>query len=432
MKFSTSWLPEGQNASAEERATLCTLRIEVGNRNVSAYRDLVAKKYFSRIVLPAVHLAEGIASNWWRIFGSRDIPHRVLPWRMGFALPDLSFEFDGSTFAVSCESLETTNPALLFFDSANEWLSRAEAERVFMNFIDSVVDKLSEEGVKESELQSAWSRVLQSMQDGREQTFCEAAGALGVDPYAISDADANFIEESGELFAHEALLEFLAGVCADIPESPGERLKLLGWIRHLQPRYNSRLPELPAIIEQLSHVFTDGANPPTEVGSDVRPWTRGYRAARAFREAISLTGNQAVSVRKVAEKLGGAHFARTGGSPGRSTVYAVVDRQEDDIHVHLRDRGRQTWAKNAETFAFARAIGDAVLFPETPLSIINGLHRAERQAEGRAFAAEFVAPREIVLDMYQEGRDVDEIAGLLEVNPKVVDHQVENSAIGAV
>ena len=32
-----------------------------------------------------------------------------------------------------------------------------------------------------------------------------------------------------------------------------------------------------------------------------------------------------------------------------------------------------------------------------------------------------------VVGMHEEGRDVDEIAGLLQVNPKVVDHQIENS-----
>ncbi len=424
MRFLIRWLPHQHNASVEERATVCELRIEVSERNVCAYRDLDTNKYCKKVVLPAVHLAEGIASNWWKIFGGRDISHRILPWRTGFALPDLSFEFDGARFVVSCRPLETANPALLFFESANERLTRAEAERELRKFVDSVVSKLVKENVNESEVQSAWARIGRTMEDAHEQAFCEAAGALGIDPYAISNADASFIEQSAQLFAHEPLLEFLAGVCVHASCAPGDRVKLLDWIRRLEHRYSSRLPELSAIKEQVNRQFPVDTSPSTETGLGARPWIRGYQAASAFREAIGLTETQTVSVKKVASRLGGARFSRT---KAPSEVYAVVARQENDIHVHLRDRGNQMWAKNAETFAFARAIGDAVLSPETPLSIVNRLHKAERQAEGRAFAAEFVAPREVVLGMYQEGRDVDEIAGLLEVNPKIVDHHIENS-----
>lgn len=57
-----------------------------------------------------------------------------------------------------------------------------------------------------------WSHVSRSLDNPDERAFCEAAGALGVDPYGISEADATFIEQAAELFSGEALLKFLAGV----------------------------------------------------------------------------------------------------------------------------------------------------------------------------------------------------------------------------
>ena len=52
--------------------------------------------------------------------------------------------------------------------------------------------------------------------------------------------------------------------------------------------------------------------------------------------------------------------------------------------------------------------------------------RTQRQAAGRAFAAEFLAPVESVLDMVESGLDDDEIAGSFHVSPQVIARQIEN------
>ncbi|MCY3839358.1 MAG: ImmA/IrrE family metallo-endopeptidase [Gammaproteobacteria bacterium] len=119
--------------------------------------------------------------------------------------------------------------------------------------------------------------------------------------------------------------------------------------------------------------------------------------------------------------LGNGNFARKQGPQG---LFAVVAQEDEAVHLHLRKHG----ARHTEKFAFARALGDVVCFPGTPLSAINNLHKAERQAVGRAFAAEFLAPVEMVLEMCADGMDIDEIARRLDVSPMVVDHQVENHA----
>ena len=416
MKFSVEWKSRGRNANAEERATLCDLRIDVGNKNVSAFFDNDSREVFDVLILPAVHLAEGIASNWWLIFGGRDVVHRVLPWRTGYALPDISFECNGSTFAISCSQSECANPELQFLNGGMQLLQRREAENELGRFVDGVTRKLSDAGISESEVQLAWSRVEESRSNDDERAFCEAAGALGVDPYTISNADADFIESAGNLFRDEALVEFLAGIVATPGNTTSNRWQLVDWIAKLHPNHSNRLPYLRSIADQIRDVTLNNRHRP--------PWARGQSAARAFRNALDMNGTTAVSTGSIAKKLGGAKFRR---KQGPREIFAVVARENHDIHVHLRERGKAKWAKSVETFAFARALGDAVCFSETPLSMINDLHKAERQAVGRAFAAEFVAPAETVLGMREEGRDIDEIAGLLDVNPTVVNHHIENA-----
>lgn len=232
MRFSADWIADGENASAEERATLCALKILIGDleRNVAEVLDLDTRQVFDGIVLPAVHLAEGFASHWWQIFGGRDVTHKVLPWRTGFALPDLRFEFDGSTLHVSCEPSAMANPHLVFPHGGEEYVPGDDAEQVLSAFIDEVVARLLSRGVVDAPVAQMWGRVQASLADVDERCFCEAAGALGSDPYAISDADALLIQQAGTLFEGEALIEFLAGM-RDLPD--------------VAPR-NSRSPEQSA------------------------------------------------------------------------------------------------------------------------------------------------------------------------------------------
>ena len=58
--------------------------------------------------------------------------------------------------------------------------------------------------------------------------------------------------------------------------------------------------------------------------------------------------------------------------------------------------------------------------------MVNNLHHAERQATGRAFAGEFLAPIEHVVEMEEEGRDVEQISDEFDVSPWVIHDQIFN------
>ena len=428
MRFSVEWLPDGENANAEERATLCALQIVVANRTVSDFVQLGDNEFRDHLELPAVHLAEGIASSWWSIFGGRDVTHHVLSWRTGFALPTVCFEFDGSTMTVSCQASVYENPPLEFWKNGLEYLPRRQAEEALSTFVDQVVGKINADGPSDAvEVALAWRRVLESRASHEESVFCEAAGALGVDPYAIEETDADFIERAAEEFEGEALIEFMAGfnrARRPVPPrqegrrgGPGGRQETLDWIRCLgsRPGNRSLLRELPKVAAEIRHAT---AHDPMGYA-----WKRGCRAAKAFRDVMGLRGTTPLSIAELAQSLGCGRFERIYGPQG---LYAVVGQRDDGVRIHLRDRGRTRWARCAERFVFARAIGDAICFPDSTLSAINGLHQAERQAVGRAFADEMLAPVETVLDMDGSGLDADEIADVLDVGTTVVERQLDS------
>ena len=184
MEFLVEWVPESDNASAEERATLCNLRIAVGEVNACSHWDDRASYPFDYVTVPAVYLAEGVATDWWAIFGGRDIKHPIWRYRTGFILPCLSFSCDGPTFEVSGEQLVCENPGLRFWQVKSEVVSRDSAEKELSRFVERVIEKLNSDGIVDSEVSLRWARVSESRRDPDESAFCEAAGRLGRDPYS--------------------------------------------------------------------------------------------------------------------------------------------------------------------------------------------------------------------------------------------------------
>ena len=416
MRFSVDWIDGGMNRAAEERATVCDLGIYIGDQNACHFIDYVSNEEADSLVVPAVHVAEGIAANWWIIFGGRDRAHGIRRYRNGFALPDLFFRTDGATFEVTSKAFYSENPHLRFPFRGRETLPRVEAEMALSHFIDTVVDRLTAKRIGNSEVAECWSRIVESRSDPDEQAFCEAAGALGVDPYTISDHDARFIEDANSVFSEESLIEFLAGVRTE-NRSPA----VAEVVRRMEarPAAVANLPELGGIARQIEHVIRHDRR-------DL-PWEVGYRGARAVRQALGVTsGDRFASHVSVANRLGAVRFEPVQLIDG---VRALVSRADGETRIHLhnhRETGSADVAEAANNFAFARAVGDAACFRSAGRSVVNDLHYAERQATGRAFAAEFLAPVESVVAMWDEGCDMETIADEFSVSSFVIEKQIVN------
>ena len=65
VRFSTEWIEQGPNASAEERATLCRLSLYVSEENACRFFEATSNRTCDHVTVPAVHLAEGLATDWW-------------------------------------------------------------------------------------------------------------------------------------------------------------------------------------------------------------------------------------------------------------------------------------------------------------------------------------------------------------------------------
>ena len=411
MQFSIDWERGDQRSGDIDLLAVGALRLLVDSVNVCEFRETRGGGVRESLPVSVYPLAEGIAMDWWRLFGGRDVWRGLFEHRGGYAVPDIRWRFDGVDFEVKCWTRRYENPPAIFSNAAVERLGREDAERALGAFLTDVIGRLKECGVRDSGLQLQWRLLQKSRKDPEETAFCEAAGALGVDAYDISEADAAFIEKSSALFDGEALVEYLSGV-RDVPGSK----RSVGWIRELErrPRHKSRLPALEHPGAGASEACGDRAR-------GLKPWERGYRWARAIRRTIDASqGERFRTVTALTRRLGASGFASTPLAPG---VCGLVEAVEGETRIHLH----QLRNGAGRLFAFARAIGDAVANPPARRSAVNYLHDASRQACGRAFAAEFLAPIEEILSMRGDGRDTGAIADEFGVAPELVERQEENA-----
>lgn len=413
MRFSADWRNRAANAAPEERATVADLRIFLAEQNVTLH--MVDDRNVDHVTVALYTVADGLAHEWWRLFGGRDHEISLMALRSGFVLPDVRMSFDGAAFEVVAQQRVYANPSVRFWAGPSEVLTRERAEAALKGIVEQILERLQDGGVRETSAALRWARVLASRANPDEAAFCEAAGALGVDPYQIEDGDTQIIEGASDLFNGEPLAELLAGAA----HTNGGLL--LEWV-HVMERRRSGASHV-ADLAGYSQAAVAAAPPRV----DEESWALGYRRARAMRAALQLgQQDRFKSFRPLAEKLGAkSTFELARPVDG---IRALRTDKRDGVHIHMRSFGSSPTAPLAHLFNFARAVGDAACFPEESRAPVNELHSAYRQAAGRAFAAEFLAPIVEIKSMQHDRRDVDTIAAEFGVSTATIERQIENAA----
>ena len=413
VRNSVDWQDDAINAAPEERATVADLRLWLNDQNVCLH--LRGQDARDHVTIPLCSLAEGLALDWWTLFGARDHALSLIQYRSGFAVPDIRLTFDGAAFEIAAEQRIYTNPDVRFWAGSSEVMTRSDAEDQLSTFIEIVLDRLRSRGVTSSTAALRWARVKASREDPDEASFCEAAGALRLDPYQIDEAAAQAIEQGAELFEGEALTEFLAGA------GPANAPRLIEWATAVERR-----PRGQSVIEGLQqHAAAIAAATPEPVGEE--SWARGYRRARALRRDMGFDQTRRFSsFVQLSRAMGAtAHFA---DAPAAYGIHLLRSHAGDEAHLHMRPHGKSEEARASQMFAFARGVGDVICFPAPQRAPVNGLRSAFRQAAGRAFAAEFLAPVTEIMSMQHDGRDIIAIAEEFAVSTLVIERQIENAA----
>lgn len=410
MRYSADWHDDAQNGALEERATVADFRVWLNEQNVTLH--LRETESIDHVTVSLYGIVEGLVHDWWGLFGGRDQETSLRKYRNGFVVPDLRLQFDGAVFEMSAHQCVYRNPNVRFWAGSSEIMDRATAEARLDRLIENVLERLAASGLRDTSAALRWARVKASRADADEATFCESAGALGLDPYSLPNGDTAAIEEAAARFEGEPLAEFLAGAKGVNAQ------QLINWVDSVERRAPScaKVAELRAAVAEAV-----GRAPRRKLEES---WKLGYRRARALRATLNLkTVDRFQTYSSLAVKLGASHAFELAESI--DGLRALRSDHADGVRLHIRKAG-SSHAASTHLFSFTRAVGDVACFPEQTRAPVNELKAAYRQAAGRAFAAEFLAPIDEVRSMRAEGRDSISIANEFGVSVAVIEHQLEN------
>jgi hypothetical protein len=426
LRFDFDWLDPLGSRGPELRATWARLQINVGGEATTRVVDHATKSVRDSIYLPLYPLAEWFATNWWFLFGEFETPgryarpeyerrHDLRFAQEGFALPSILIRPGGPHVRVDWRGSSRPHQHVDFIATGAASLRREVVQDAVAGFIQSVIGRLTDEGVLGTTLQEEWIAISEADADERE--FAASAAALGIDPYAVPDGTAITIIEVAELLPQDLLQDFFSVAEPHTLSADARALKNAVLRAHER---SGVLASLPQIRQQFRPRFRSGEF----------PWEQGYRIARELRSELGLNGHAIRGLSGLAEAIHTSEQNLENAIAhdpvplrGVDAVIATADGAGPGFVVDAR--GQQ-----ATRFAVCRGMFEYLVAPN-----VSRTH-SDRQKRNRAFAAEFLLPasalkRRINSNVVTED-EVDDFATEYDVSPLVVRHQLVNHHIAAV
>ena len=257
-------------------------------------------------------------------------------------------------------------------------------------------------------IHSKLARLKDTLSQKAELTFARTAGALGASPYALSSDEAQQVRALIAMMPdEEPRLDYASAVLTEEREAASE------WTRSEIGKHGER---------NAMEILNELANSPGLSRKDktARPYQVGIALAASLREHFKLAPDVSVAgVSRLATIFGADDFQASSSAP--ASLRAFQSQVRDAPTIVAEDEGPRNTA-----FILARATGDFLAF-QSKASCVADLY-TDRQAVGRAFAAEFLAPaRGVVTMIEEEDQPISRVADHYGVPYEVISNQFTNN-----
>lgn len=414
----TDWVEIAGMDRPEVSATYANLRIRVDEEVVTSVHHRNARTTSDTVLVSLYPLAEWIVGNWWFVTEESECPgrlgfldrHAINRGRSGYCLPDLRLLPEGASFRLEWSRYRYVHAPIDFTSAGSLQLPRDDVVDVLRDFVDKVDERLVNVGIEDSSLQKEWTAIRDIEADADQQAFCRAAAWLGLDPLdvdavtkaSIIDADSRLPLELREDAFRAAPHGQLAGTTI--------------WIEHALKQIGSGC-ECDAKLKDLQ-----GA--PREASANGSPWEIGYQLARTLRQELPALNEVPAPIGVLFAK--GEPVVDAGESP--ATLDGIASFRNGFVCSTSKKR------LDSRRFVLARAVFDFLHLDQSQ-SLLTAA-RTTRQGEGRAFAAELLAPAAVLQDRLRSGwateEQIRDLAAELQVSEKVVEHQVRNHQLATI
>ena len=429
LHFDHEWQDPAGARGDELRATWASLSILIDGNPVTELQDEQTKSVRTRIFLPLFPLAEWLADNWWFLRSevsrsgvsmSREFDRRHnLRWaREGFVLPSLRFVSLGDGVEAHWEAHGIADAGIRFLASGKAILSGSAFFQALDKFVSVVLTRLDETGLPQTTLHEQWRAIEEVEPD--EQEYCEAAARLGRDPYAVDRQLETAIIDVSQRIRPELLDDFLS--LTNVKDLDADASAMAAASEAIASD-DDDIDALEAVRRQA---------PPFERGA--KSWETGYRFATALRARLNAGDWQSRSLDELAghlrmDQLDHCLLPAAGRCGFLDALIGCNQRRHPKFLIEKTRREEQ------RQFAFCRALFEHLTPPRDRFAVVSRL-QTDRQQMNRAFAAEFLAPHEMLkrdLSGAMVGEDeIDDLARDYGVSTWVVRHQIENHRLARV
>lgn len=407
----------------EVRQTLAHLKIVANGCLITRIEDASVKTVLSHARLSAYPLALWFASSWWRLrWEPAPEGQQTVDWRMahdvaaaghGFVWPRLRFVPDGETVEITSRPTGA-NPAepITYLSNCQSWLPAGAFEKTIEEFIGSVLGRLDDGGVHDTELHALWQEVLAERDDPDVAAYRKLEAMLGFDP---GEAPEGLVDDFQSLAAEagESAMAEIAPACAGHdPQATLAQVTSLARTTGLDGRI-----DIPVALRTAGR----GA-----VRRDLAPWDIGRALAHSAREAWGLMAGP-VSDEALADMLAvsKADLIDDRGTPKRQPLGLAV-RLSDQERMRFVFRKK---IRTGRRFEAARFVADHVHAPATDTWLPETDAKTARQKVQRAFAAEFLCPIDELADFLEGDYSEDTLTDAAEhfgVSPLMVRSHLVN------
>ena len=421
VRFRFGWVDAGPSPDILAQSTMATLSVEAGGTTVTSVLDRGNRIYTDEVVVPLFNVAEWLVTHWWHIWheiedmgrGQRpdfEFRHNLAFAGDGFVLPNLKVTPTSGRMQLRWAPYKPRHARVEFLGEGRESVTREELETELRNLIDAVIERLHawpETGPAAEKLGRSWNAINDL--DADEIEFSRAAALLGLDPFDVQDDIADgivaFWERTEPSLREDALAT--ASECDQLPW-------LAAWL-------DGVIEALDAEEQGNDWADVRRALPTTPTG--LGPWTRGYTLARTTRERVGANGG-----RFDFSPRGPMAIPHRASQPPSIRIHGLVATETPACVTVPR-------GESATRFLIARALGEFLGRSSPGPGLLSSLS-TDRQAQSRAFAAEFLAPAH-ALQQRLEGSDLeperaDDLAGEFGVSSQLIRHQVRNHDLATI
>lgn len=364
-----------------DRVTFAEIVIRVNGIVATELQDAIGKTTRQKARLSAYDLAMWLTYNWWRLLWE---PERSdsLSWKMshmagavgsGYLWPDLRFSSDGATITVtSNQTSRGKSEPIRYLNSFVEAIPVKDFKDGIHAFIEGVIARLVNEGIKDTELSRLWQEVREESQNRNKKHFRKLESIMGFDPGEAPDALMKKLELDENSYGSSAVEEMVA-----LERDHSSEATSILWYETKRRAEQITISDTTILRDQIFK--TMDTNEVT--------WKQAEVAANIVRKKWALTGP--VKTKDFCGLVGISEEFVQNPMSTRSPISAGFRNGNiNGVSVFLNS----PYPANRR-FAMARLIGDHLRISDEAEKLLPVTEvKTMRQAFQRAFAQEFLCP----------------------------------------